>query len=120
MGKLKSKYQRDEAAIIKSMKKSGVQTFITQIIMVETSKIKGHQIYECTYVDQGKTKNVNVIAQDITDAVGKIESIVGLGVPQQTANLVLSRYTDDRDIDDKLKSRRNYDDMHNYKDLLKG
>lgn len=103
MGKLKQKYQRDEKDIIKSMKKSGIQTFITQITMIETSKIKGYQIYECTYVDQGKTKNVNVIAQDITDAVSKIESIVGLGVPQQTANIVLSKY---------------HDDMHGYNDLL--
>ena len=120
MAKLKSKYQRDEKEIIKSMKKSGVQTFITQITMIETSKIKGYQIYDCTYVDQGKTRNVQMIAQDITDAVNKIESIVGAGIPQQTANIMLSRYTDDRDIDSKLKSIRNYNDIHNYKDLLNG
>ena len=99
MAKLKSKYQRDEKEIIKSMKKSGVQTFITQICMIETSKIKGHQIYDCTYVDQGKIRNVQMIAQDITDAVNKIESIVGAGIPQQTANMVLKNPTIDQDND---------------------
>ena len=89
MSKLKSKYKREDEELIDSMLKSGNRTFITRIQLIETSKIKGHQIYECRYVDNGSQKQVNIIANDVTDAVGKLEAIVGFGMPQQAANLVL-------------------------------
>jgi hypothetical protein len=89
MSKLKSKYKREDEELIDSMLKSGNRTFITRIQLIETSKIKGHQIYECRYVDNGSQKQVNIIANDVSDAVGKLEAIVGFGMPQQAANLVL-------------------------------
>jgi hypothetical protein len=89
MSKLKSKYKREDKELIDSMLKSGNRTFITRIQLIETSKIKGHQIYECRYVDNGSQKQVNIIANDVSDAVGKLEAIVGFGMPQQAANLVL-------------------------------
>lgn len=90
MAKLKNKYKREEQELIDSMLKSGNKTFITRIELIETSKIKGHQIYECRYVDNGTKKQVNIIAVDITDAVGKLEAMVGFGLPQQAANYMLS------------------------------
>jgi len=89
MAKLKSKYKREEEELIDSMLKSGNKTFITRIELIETSKIKAHQIYECRYVDNGSKKQVNIIAADITDAVDKLEAMVGFGLPQQAANLML-------------------------------
>jgi len=89
MAKIKSKYRREESELIDSMIKSGNSTFITSLTLVETSKIKGYQIYDCTYVDNGAKKQVNIIACDINDAVSKVESIVGLGESQQAANLML-------------------------------
>ena len=89
MAKLKNKYKREEEELIDSMLKSGNKTFITRIELVETSKIKEHQIYECRYVDNGTKKQINIIAVDITDAVGKLEAMVGFGMPEQTANLLL-------------------------------
>jgi len=89
MAKLKNKYKREEQELIDSMIKSGNKTFITRIELIETSKIKGHQIYECRYVDSGTKKQVNIIAVDITDAVGKLEAMVGFGLPQQAANYML-------------------------------
>jgi len=89
MAKLKNKYKREEKELIDSMLKSGNKTFITRIELIETSKIKGHQIYECKYVDGGVKKQVNIIAADITDAVSKLEALVGFGMPQQAANLML-------------------------------
>ena len=90
MAKLKNKYKREEEELIDSMVKSGNKTFITRIELIETSKIKEHQIYECRYVDNGTKKQVNIIAVDITDAVGKLEAMVGFGLPQQAANYMLS------------------------------
>ena len=75
MAKLKNKYKREEEELIDSMLKSGNKTFITRIELVETSKIKAHQIYECRYVDNGTKKQVNIIAHDVTDAVSKLEGI---------------------------------------------
>ena len=93
MAKLKSKYKRAESELIDSMIKSGTKTFITQITMIETSKVKGYQIYECKYVDNGISYNVNIIAMDITDAVMKLEGIVGIGIPEQAINYMLGSET---------------------------
>ena len=89
MAKLKNKYKREEEELIDSMLKSGNKTFITRIELIETSKIKEHQIYECRYVDNGTKKQVNIIAHDVTDAVSKLEAMVGFGLPQQAANYML-------------------------------
>jgi len=89
MAKLKNKYKREEQELIDSLLESGSKTFITRIQLVETSKIKDHKIYECRYVDNGTKKQINIIAVDITDAVGKLEAMVGFGMPEQTANLLL-------------------------------
>ena len=93
MAKLKSKYKRKESELIDSMIKSGTKTFITQITLIETSKMKGYQIYECKYVDNGTSRNVNIIAMDITDAVTKLDGIIGLGIPEQTVNYILGSET---------------------------
>ena len=93
MTKLKSKYKRKESELIDSMIKSGTKTFITQITLIETSKMKGYQIYECKYVDNGTSRNVNIIAMDITDAVTKLDGIIGLGIPEQTVNYILGSET---------------------------
>jgi len=93
MAKLKSKYKRKESELIDSMITSGTKTFITQITLIETSKMKGYQIYECKYVDNGTSRNVNIIAMDITDAVTKLDGIIGLGIPEQTVNYILGSET---------------------------
>ena len=93
MAKLKSKYKRKESELIDSMIKSGTKTFITQITLIETSKMKGYQIYECKYVDNGTFRNVNIIAMDITDAVTKLDGIIGLEIPEQTVNHILGSET---------------------------
>ncbi len=93
MAKLKLKYKRDSSELIQSVIDSGVRTFITKIKMIETSKIKGYQIYECDYVDNGAIRNVNIIAMDITDAVSRLSGLLEKGIPSQTANYLLSSKT---------------------------
>ncbi len=61
MTKVKSKYRREESELIDSMIKSGNSTFITSLTLVETSKIKGYQIYDCTYVDNGAKKFLSTV-----------------------------------------------------------
>lgn len=93
MGILKKKYKRDDSELIQSVIDSGLKTFITKIKMIETSKVKGYQIYECDYIDNGISRSINIIAVDITDAVSKLEGLVGRGIPEQTANYLLSSKT---------------------------
>ncbi len=93
MGILKKKYKRDDSELIQSVIDSGLKTFITKIKMIETSKVKGYQIYECDYIDNGISRNINIIGVDISDAVTKLEGLVGRGIPEQTANYLLSSKT---------------------------
>jgi len=93
MGILKKKYKRDDSELIQSVIDSGLKTFITKIKMIETSKVRGYQIYECDYIDNGISRSINIIAVDISDAVSKLEGLVGRGIPEQTANYLLSSKT---------------------------
>ncbi len=93
MARLKSKYQREEFELINSLIRKGKRTFITQIQLIETSKIKDHLIYDCIYIDNGVKKQVNIIARDISDAVSKVENIVDTNIPEMTANVMLGSET---------------------------
>lgn len=93
MAKIKSKYKRGEAELIQSMTSAGRRTFILNIKLVETSKIKGHNIYECSYVDNGFKKEVHVIAEDITHAVERLTELVDVGIPAPTVNQILGSET---------------------------
>jgi hypothetical protein len=86
---LKKKYRREKDELVKALFKDGRRTVVLCIEVLETSKLKGYLIYECTYLDNGKEKVINIIAQDITDAMSKLDGMVDSGIPQQTANLIL-------------------------------
>jgi hypothetical protein len=86
---LKKKYRRRNDDLIHSLNSIKRQTVVLSIEVVETSKIKDHLIYECDYLDNGTQKQVNIIAQDITEAMQKLEPYVGVGIPEPTANLIL-------------------------------
>jgi len=95
MANLKKKYNRTKSELVKSLNKSDRKTVVLSIKVVETSKIKQHLIYECSYLDSGKEKNVTIIARDITEAMLKLEPYLGAGIPDTTTNLILGseRYT---------------------------
>lgn len=86
---LKKKYRREKDELINALLKDGRRTVVLGIEVLETSKLKGYLIYECTYLDGGKEKVINIIAHDITDAMTKLDGMVDSGIPQQTANLIL-------------------------------
>ena len=86
---LKKKYRRKKDKLIKSLLDDGRKTAVLNIEVLDTSKLKGYLIYECSYLDNGKDKVINIIAMDITDAMSKLESMLGSGIPAQTANVIL-------------------------------
>lgn len=86
---LKKKYRRKKDKLIKSLLDDGRKTAVLNIEVLDTSKLKGYLIYECSYLDNSKYKVINIIAMDITDAMSKLESMLGSGIPAQTANIIL-------------------------------
>ena len=86
---LKKKYLRKKNDLINSLNNIERQTIVLSIEVIETSKIKDHLIYECDYLDNGTQKQINIIARDITEAMGKLEPYVGIGIPSPTLNHIL-------------------------------
>ena len=46
-------------------------------------------IYECTYLDQRSVKNISIRAQDVTQALARLEPYVNLGIPEQALRVML-------------------------------
>jgi len=96
MTKLKKKYSRSKSDLLKSLKSINRPTVVLSIEVIETSKIKDYLIYECVYLDNNVEKRINIIANDITEAMQKLEPYVGSGIPDTTTNLILGseKYAD--------------------------
>tara|TARA_R110000796_G_scaffold55483_1_gene129116 strand:+ start:405 stop:692 length:288 start_codon:yes stop_codon:yes gene_type:complete len=86
---LKKKYKREVSELVSALVKDGRTTAVLEIKVIETSKMKGYLIYECSYIDNGKIKVVNIIAVDISDALIKLEPFLNAGIPEQTADYIL-------------------------------
>ena len=86
---LKKKYKREVSELVSALVKDGRTTAVLEIKVIETSKMKGYLIYECSYIDNGKIKVVNIIAVDISDALIKLEPFLNAGIREQTADYIL-------------------------------
>ena len=90
---LKKKYKREYGELIAALIKDGRPTAVLEVKVIETSKMKGYLIYECSYIDSGTVKVSNIIARDISDAMDKLEPLLGSGIPSSTVNYVLGSQT---------------------------
>ena len=86
---IKKKYKKEKQDLIKSLENMGRDLAILEIKLVSTSKVKGNLIYECTYVDKGDVKNVPIIAQDVTQALAKLDQYTSLGIPETVLQYML-------------------------------
>tara|TARA_R110000744_G_scaffold28209_4_gene68252 strand:- start:2904 stop:3191 length:288 start_codon:yes stop_codon:yes gene_type:complete len=86
---LKKKYKREVSELVSALVKDGRTTAVLEIKVIETSKMKGYLIYECSYIDNGKIKVVNIIAVDISDALIKLEPFLNAGIPERTTDYIL-------------------------------
>jgi type II secretory pathway predicted ATPase ExeA len=75
--------------LVKSLSKIERDAIVLSIKVVDTSKIKDHLIYECIYLDLNQEKTVNIIAQDITQALAKLQPYVASGIPQNVIKQML-------------------------------
>lgn len=86
---IKKKYKKENSELIKSLQDMGRDIAMLEIKLVGTSKVKDNLIYECTYTDKGNIKNVPVIAQDVTQALAKLEQFTHSGIPEPVLQYML-------------------------------
>jgi hypothetical protein len=86
---IKKKYKKENSELIKSLQDMGRDIAMLEIKLVGTSKVKDNLIYECTYTDKGDIKNVPVIAQDVTQALAKLEQFTHSGIPEPVLQYML-------------------------------
>ncbi len=86
---IKKKYKKENSELIKSIQDMGRDIAVLEIKLVGTSKVKDNLIYECTYTDKGNIKNVPIIAQDVTQALAKLEQFTHSGIPESVLQYML-------------------------------
>ena len=86
---IKKKYKKENSELIKSIQDMGRDIAVLEIKLVGTSKVKDNLIYECTYTDKGNIKNVSIIAQDVTQALAKLEQFTHSGIPESVLQYML-------------------------------
>jgi hypothetical protein len=86
---IKKKYKKENSELIKSIQNMGRDIAVLEIKLVGTSKVKNNLIYECTYTDKGNIKNVPIIAQDVTQALAKLEQFTHSGIPEPVLQYML-------------------------------
>ncbi len=86
---IKKKYKKENSELIKSIQDMGRDIAVLEIKLIGTSKVKDNLIYECTYTDKGNIKNVPIIAQDVTQALAKLEQFTHSGIPEPVLQYML-------------------------------
>ena len=86
---LRNKYKKHNIELIDELLKKNHSTIVLSINLIGTSKVKDNFIYECVYLDQSSVKNISIIAQDVTQALARLEPYVNLGIPEQTLRVML-------------------------------
>lgn len=86
---IKKKYKKEKQELINSLTKMGRNVAVLEIKLVSTSKVKDNLIYECVYVDNNIIKHVPIIAQDVTQALAKLEQYTNSGIPESVLKIML-------------------------------
>ena len=86
---IKKKYKKEKKDLIKSLQNMGRGIAVLEIKLVGTSKVKDNLIYECTYLDKDDVKNVPIVAQDVTQALAKLEQFTHSGIPEPVLQYML-------------------------------
>lgn len=86
---IRKKYQKEEKELLNELSKLDGGTYVIEIKAVGISKVKDNIIYECKFVEHGDIKNVTIIAQNVTQALAKLEPYVNSGVPEAVLKQML-------------------------------
>lgn len=90
MSQLKKKYQKEQSELLRELASNGRNTAVLEIKVIDTSKIKGHLIYQCVYLHANKLQETHIIARDITEAMDRLEPYIQSGTAGVAINYILS------------------------------
>lgn len=112
---LRKKYKKCGEEVAKSVLSSGTKTCCLKIELTAVSKIEGYFIYEVCYLDNGKIKNIPIVARNIVDIVEKLEPYINKGIPEQTVSFAIGMSEDVVASRMKLKSDKSSKNLKNGK-----
>ena len=92
---IRKKYKKEDQELASTLLETNRKTAILEIKLVGLSKIKNNLLYECKYIDNGTIKNVAIIAQDVTQALAKLDPYVESAIPENVLKIMFGneRYT---------------------------
>jgi len=92
---IRKKYKKEDQELASTLLETNRKTAILEIKLVGLSKMKDNLLYECKYIDNGTIKNVAIIAQDVTQALAKLDPYVESAIPENVLKIMLGneRYT---------------------------
>jgi polyribonucleotide nucleotidyltransferase len=86
---LRKKYKKEKDALIHDLVNKGRKTAILSIELKGSSKVENHMIYEVTFIDNCVPKTIPIVAIDVTQALGKLEPHLNIGIPEPTLKWML-------------------------------
>lgn len=86
---IRKKYKQEDQELASSLQEININTAILEIKLLGLSKIKDNLLYECRYVDRGTIKTVPIIAQDVTQAIAKLDPYVESAIPENVLKIML-------------------------------
>ena len=86
---IKKKYKKDEKELMVELVKIERNTAVLEIKLIGTSKVKDNLLYQCKYVENGKIKEIPILAYDVTQALAKLESLTNSGIPENVLKYML-------------------------------
>tara|TARA_R110001599_G_scaffold65472_2_gene184483 strand:- start:696 stop:980 length:285 start_codon:yes stop_codon:yes gene_type:complete len=92
---IRKKYKKEDQELASTLLETNRKTAVLEIKLVGLSKMKDNLLYECKYIDNGTIKNVAIIAQDVTQALAKLDPYVESAIPENVLKIMLGneRYT---------------------------
>ena len=86
---LRKKYKKEKDALIHDLVNKGRKTSILSIELKGSSKLEDHMIYEVNFIDNCVPKTIPIVAIDVTQALGKLEPHLNIGIPEPTLKWML-------------------------------
>jgi hypothetical protein len=86
---IRKKYKKEDKELAVELSKIERKTAILEIKLIGISKIKDNLLYECKYIENGETREVPIIAYDVTQALAKLEQYTQLGIPESVLKYML-------------------------------
>lgn len=86
---IKKKYKKENSELIRSLEHMGRDVAVLEIKLIGTSKVKDNLIYECIFMERSQINRIPIIAQDMTQALAKLDQYTQFGIPESVLQYML-------------------------------